>query len=98
MAPIEAPPRHPRQKGERSRDRITAALRRRRTAGRGRPTVEELCSETRLSKTNVRHHLDWLEQAGLIALVEGKREISRIEIELLEDPPSVERGVDHGKD
>lgn len=70
--------RHPRQRGEQSRERIKDALVDRRTRGDAAPTLDELVTATGLKKTAVRYHVAWLRQAGIVRF-DMRREIMLVE-------------------
>lgn len=73
--------RHPRQRGEESRERIKAVLRARKRAGQRAPTLDELAEAAGMSKTNVQHHLKWMEEQHVVRIEEARREIILLEDE-----------------
>ena len=76
--------RHPRRAGEKARDHIQRELQARQAAGEPAPTVDELVEDMRMAKGNVRHHVAWLVDAGVVEIREEKREVTRRVIVLVE--------------
>lgn len=68
---------YPRERGEDARERIRLLLVERQARGEDAPTMAEIVKATGFSKTNVRHHVEWLEQEKLVKVVKAQRKVTR---------------------
>lgn len=83
MIETELPSRHPRQRGTIARQRIVSLLLTRSDSGSSPYTLEELHGEFGGSLTNLRHHLEWLQEHQVIRMQDALREVVRREVLLL---------------
>lgn len=87
---MNTPTRHPRRRGDAARQRIVAALLERKEQGLPNPTLDELNPLVKGSLTNLRHHLTWLEEQGLIRIEDALREVTRREVVLIDPRKKVQ--------
>jgi len=88
--------RHARRRGDAARQRIVSVLLARSEAGSPAYTLDELHGAIQGSKTNLRHHLEWLEERGVIGIQDALREVTRKEVVLLNSLERQHREGDTG--